>query len=175
MPLKPSLSDLAAWSIDRSKKFEPPQRKPFEKITEALDLLNGLAEITTESLKQIQPKKSAAPLVTASAPVPAPVAATPSAAPGKLIQTKPMFSTSRPEYKGALQDPKLVEALLRITQNRKAQGKPKPKASTMPTEAQDNGFRLIQPEQIDAGLKPQPVRATFSANRTPVMRTHKRK
>lgn len=162
--------------MERSKKFEPPTRKPYEKITEALDLLNGLAEITTQSLANIAPKA----LLAAPTPSPTPqAAASPAKAVSRIIETKPMFSTSRPEYKGALQDPKLIEALLRITQGRKSPGPPKSKAAAAPVKnvpnVQDEGFRIIQPEQIDATIKPQSIQSSFPASRNPVLRSNKRR
>ncbi len=104
------LSALADLIVSPSSRFEPP-RRPAVTGTKALELFNELAPVTKRSLPiQQAPQQPAAPAFTPSSFAPA-------------APARPAVTVSNAEYRPALRDQSLVEALLQLHERtREAQG-----------------------------------------------------
>jgi hypothetical protein len=116
---------------------------------QGLELLDGLGQITLESLPRpaLKPRAEA---TLAEQPKPAP---TSTAQPQPAVPVS--FVTSHPEYEGALQDRSLISALLVLGKTGKAVRKTnRPADSARFTQVEEQAFEPALAPRIDAQPKP---------------------
>ena len=144
--LEAALAELAQRLMTRSKKFESvaQQCDPLE----ALKQMGTLEEVTRKSLLLEQPE-------------PAPVRAQAPITPAVPVS----YSTSHQEYRAALEDGSIIEALLKFheqtgTQPVTAKSQPPVPEAALPPEqtsiAAPEPFEAISPPMIAAKPKPSP-------------------
>ena len=127
-----------------------------------LGKLNQLEGLVRESLQRVQPKP-----IAAAPSLPQSQAASPTAASKAL----PSYSTAREEYRAALGDPELIEALLRLRKTAPPQKKTAPAQNPAKpgAAAPPSPFSPHKPSRTEAEIKPAPLgkrgRSTPSSGR----------